>query len=100
MLGRIHDYRQFLDTWELIRNAGMKNVNVDLISAIPGQTLENWRKTLRKAAKLGPEHLSVYSLIIEEGTPFSNDTPRQAPHFLLCRMKRRSGRCMKRQKKS
>ena len=70
MLGRIHDYRQFLDTWELIRNAGMENVNVDLIFAIPGQTLESWRETLRKAAKLGPEHLSVYSLIIEEGTPF------------------------------
>lgn len=70
MLGRIHDYRQFLDTWKLVRQAGMENVNIDLISAIPGQTLESWRETLRKTAELAPEHLSVYSLIIEEGTPF------------------------------
>lgn len=70
MLGRIHDYRQFLDTWKLVRQAGMENVNIDLISAIPGQTPESWRETLRKTAELAPEHLSVYSLIIEEGTPF------------------------------
>lgn len=70
MLGRIHDHQQFLDTWKLVRQAGMKNVNIDLISAIPGQTLESWRETLRKTAELSPEHLSVYSLIIEEGTPF------------------------------
>lgn len=70
MLGRIHDYRQFLDTWNQIRNAGIKNVNIDLISALPGQTLEGWTDTLEKTAELGPEHLSAYSLIIEEGTPF------------------------------
>ncbi len=70
MLGRIHDHRQFLDTWKLVRQAGIENVNIDLISAIPGQTPESWRETLRKTAELAPEHLSVYSLIIEEGTPF------------------------------
>lgn len=70
MLGRIHDYRQFLDTWELVRRAGIKNANIDLMFAIPGQTPESWEETLRKAAGLEPEHLSVYSLIIEEGTPF------------------------------
>lgn len=70
MLGRIHDYSQFLDTWEKIRKAGFENVNIDLISAIPGQTLESWRKTLCTVAELNPEHLSAYSLIIEEGTPF------------------------------
>lgn len=70
MLGRIHDHRQFLDTWKMVRQAGMENVNIDLISAIPGQTPESWRETLRKTAELAPEHLSVYSLIIEEGTPF------------------------------
>lgn len=70
MLGRIHDYQQFLDTWKLVRQAGMKNVNIDLISAVPGQTLQSWRETLRTTAELGPEHLSVYSLIVEEGTPF------------------------------
>ena len=70
MLGRIHTFREFLDTWEIVRRAGFSNVNVDLISAIPGQTEESWERTLRTAAELGPEHLSAYSLIIEEGTPF------------------------------
>ena len=70
MLGRIHTYREFLDTWKIVREAGFENVNVDLISAIPGQNLRSWSETLRKAADLGPEHISAYSLIIEEGTPF------------------------------
>ena len=70
MLGRIHTFREFLDTWETVRKAGFCNVNVDLISAIPGQTEESWEHTLRTVAELGPEHLSAYSLIIEEGTPF------------------------------
>lgn len=70
MLGRIHTYQEFLDTWETVRKAGFKNVNMDLISAIPGQTEQSWERTLRTAAELGPEHLSAYSLIIEEGTPF------------------------------
>lgn len=70
MLGRIHTYEQFLDTWDLVRAGGFDNVNIDLISAIPGQTAENWERTLRAVADLGPEHLSAYSLIVEEGTPF------------------------------
>ena len=70
MLGRIHTFREFLDTWEIVRKVGFCNVNVDLISAIPGQTEESWEHTLRTVAELGPEHLSAYSLIIEEGTPF------------------------------
>ena len=70
MLGRIHTYREFLNTWETVRGAGFRNVNIDLISAIPGQTLESWCRTLRTAAELEPEHISAYSLIIEEGTPF------------------------------
>ena len=70
MLGRIHTFQGFLDTWKIVREAGFDNVNIDLISAIPGQTLESWEKTLRTAAGLAPEHLSAYSLIIEEGTPF------------------------------
>ncbi len=70
MLGRIHTYREFSDTWEIVRRAGFRNVNIDLISAIPGQTPESWERTLRTAAELEPEHLSAYSLIIEEGTPF------------------------------
>lgn len=70
MLGRIHTFQEFLDTWKIVREAGFDNVNIDLISAIPGQTLESWEKTLHMAAGLEPEHLSAYSLIIEEGTPF------------------------------
>ena len=70
MLGRIHTYCEFLDTWKIVREAGFENVNVDLISAIPGQNLRSWSETLRKAADLGPEHISAYSLIVEEGTPF------------------------------
>lgn len=70
MLGRIHSYEQFLDTFQKARAYGFENINVDLISAIPGQTLKSWCETLRTVAELSPEHISAYSLIIEEGTPF------------------------------
>lgn len=69
-LGRIHDYRTFLQNYEAARAAGFDNINVDLMSALPGQTVEGWIDTLRKAAELAPEHISAYSLIVEEGTPF------------------------------
>mgnify|MGYP005783386767 FL=1 len=72
MLGRIHTYREFLDTYSLARDAGFGNINIDLISAIPGQTVKSWEKTLRTVAELAPEHISAYSLIVEEGTPFYN----------------------------
>ncbi len=70
MLGRIHTWSDFLMSYDGVRKAGFTNINVDLMSALPGQTLESWEKTLRQVAMLRPEHLSVYSLIIEEGTPF------------------------------
>lgn len=70
ILGRIHTYEEFLRTYELARGAGYRNINIDLMSAIPGQTVEGWEETLRKTAELRPEHISAYSLIIEEGTPF------------------------------
>lgn len=69
-LGRIHTYDEFLKSFQRVRMAGFANVNVDLISAIPGQTPESWRNTLKKTAMLKPEHISAYSLIVEEGTPF------------------------------
>lgn len=69
-LGRIHTYDEFLKTYQRVRVAGFTNVNVDLMSALPGQTLASWKTTLRKAAMLKPEHISAYSLIVEEGTPF------------------------------
>lgn len=70
MLGRIHTYQEFLETYRLSREHGFENINIDLISAIPGQTVESWENTLTTIASLNPEHISAYSLIIEEGTPF------------------------------
>lgn len=69
-LGRIHTYEDFRQVYQWAREAGVTNINVDLMSAIPGQTLESYEDTLRKVADLEPEHISAYSLIIEEGTPF------------------------------
>ena len=69
-LGRIHTFDDFLKTYQRVRVAGFKNVNVDLMSALPGQTLNSWKATLRKVTMMKPEHISAYSLMIEEGTPF------------------------------
>ena len=69
-LGRIHNYKQFLQTYEDARAAGFTNINIDLMSALPGQTLASYEDTLQKVITLKPEHISAYSLIIEEGTPF------------------------------
>lgn len=69
-LGRIHTYEDFRQVYQWAREAGFTNINVDLMSAIPGQTLESYEDTLRKVADLEPEHISAYSLIIEEDTPF------------------------------
>ena len=70
LLGRIHTWEDFLQTWEMVRETGFTNVNIDLMSALPGQTLESYEETLKKVLTLKPEHISAYSLIIEEGTPF------------------------------
>lgn len=69
-LGRIHTYEQFVDTFRAAREAGFTNINVDLMSALPGQSLSDYEQTLKKVLLLKPEHISAYSLIIEEGTPF------------------------------
>jgi oxygen-independent coproporphyrinogen-3 oxidase len=69
-LGRIHTYDEFLKTYQRVRQAGFANVNIDLMSALPGQTLASWNATLKKVTMLKPEHISAYSLMIEEGTPF------------------------------
>ncbi len=70
MLGRIHTWEVFLQSYELAREAGFSNINIDLMSALPEQTAASWEETLRKVLALKPEHLSAYSLMIEEGTPF------------------------------
>lgn len=69
-LGRIHDYAAFCNTYEMAGKAGFHNINVDLMSAIPGQTIDSYRETLKKVLSLSPEHISAYSLILEEGTWF------------------------------
>ena len=72
VLGRIHTYGQFLETYYTARKCGFSNINVDLMSALPGQTLSDYLGTLEKVLGLepAPEHISAYSLIVEEGTPF------------------------------
>lgn len=72
-LGRIHSREDFLAGFETAREAGFENISVDLMSGIPKQTLSSYEDTLRKTAELEPEHISAYSLIIEEGTPFARD---------------------------
>ena len=71
ILGRIHNYGQFLETYQEAKTVGFDNINIDLMSAIPDQTYEGWVKNLRTVAELEPEHISAYSLIVEEGTPFA-----------------------------
>lgn len=70
MLGRIPNYRDFLDSYALARRCGIKNINVDLMYGIPEQTMESFEQTLSAVCALSPEHISLYGLILEEGTPF------------------------------
>ncbi len=79
MLGRIHTYKQFLDNYQLARGMGFDNINVDLMSALPGQTIGKYRETLLRVLALAPEHISAYSLIIEDGTPFAKKLPAPLP---------------------
>lgn len=72
MLGRIHTYEQFLDTYHQVRESGITNINIDIMAAIPGQTMESYQDTLEKVVHLKPEHISSYSLIVEPGTLFDS----------------------------
>ena len=67
-IGRIHNYQDFLDTYILARKTGFENINIDLMLALPEQTLENLMQSVRKIINLNPEHISIYSLILEENT--------------------------------
>ncbi len=71
VLGRIHTYDDFLESYQLAREYGFDNINVDLISAIPGQSVASWKRDLKRIVVLRPEHISAYSLIVEDGTPFA-----------------------------
>ncbi|MCM1267867.1 MAG: radical SAM family heme chaperone HemW [Bacteroidales bacterium] len=67
-IGRIHDYETFLESCRFAREAGFQNINIDLMSALPGQTLSSYQRTLERVCALSPEHISAYSLMLEEGT--------------------------------
>ncbi|MGZ4163768.1 MAG: radical SAM family heme chaperone HemW, partial [Tumebacillaceae bacterium] len=69
-LGRLHDRDAVYKSWELARQAGFQSINLDLMFGLPEQTVETLQKTLRALIDLGPEHVSAYSLKVEEGTPF------------------------------
>lgn len=68
-IGRIHTFAQTEEAVAMARAAGIRNLNVDLMSGLPGQTLRDWHESLKAALALGVEHISAYSLILEEGTP-------------------------------
>lgn len=70
LLGRVHTFAQFIRTYELARRSGFTNINVDLMSGLPGQKVSDVKATIQKVLMLRPEHVSAYSLIVEEGTPF------------------------------
>lgn len=68
LLGRIHTYEKFIESFNCAREAGFNNINVDMMAALPGQTLDSYMEGLAKVVSLNPEHISAYSLIVEEGT--------------------------------
>lgn len=98
VLGRIHTPEDFLENFHQARACGFDNINADLIFSLPGQTLEVWEETFDEILKLSPEHISFYSLQIEEGTPFyqmflsgeiqqtPDELDRAMYHSALCRL--------------
>lgn len=90
LLGRIHTYKDFLYSYSDARKAGFENINIDVMFSLPNQTIQKFSHTLNVISDLSPEHISCYSLIIEEGTPFyemplelpSEDTDREM--YIYC----------------
>ncbi len=78
-IGRIHNYEAFLNTYQAAREAGFTNINIDLMAALPGQSITSYRESLERVTALLPEHISAYSLILEEGTPLYDR--REQYHF-------------------
>jgi len=98
LLGRIHTYEEFLDSFASAREAGFSNINLDLIFGLPNQTVDGFMDTVKKAAALQPEHLSVYALKLEKGTPMyrefhhspfmpGEDTEREMYHSAIAFLK-------------
>ena len=71
-IGRIHDFDQFIETYKLAQKVGFKNINVDLMLGLPNQRIKDLKESLEQVLKLKPKHISVYSLIVEDGTPIAN----------------------------
>lgn len=71
-IGRIHNYQDFLNTYKLLKQVGFENINVDLMIGLPNQHIKDLKESLEKIVDLNPTHISVYSLIVEEGTPINN----------------------------
>jgi oxygen-independent coproporphyrinogen-3 oxidase len=76
LLGRIHTSAEIEAAFQAARRAGFQNISLDLLYGLPGQTLDRWCAALSRALSLSPEHLSLYSLTIEEGTPFAERVAR------------------------
>lgn len=81
MLGRIHTWDQFVENYTAARKVGFQNINIDIMSSLPGQSLSQYLESLYAVMELEPEHISSYSLILEEGTPFyeSEEIRKQLP---------------------
>ena len=72
-LGRRHTVKSCMNVYQIARKVGFKNIGIDLIFALPEQTLESWQETLKRTVDLGPEHISTYCLTIEPGTSFAKE---------------------------
>ena len=72
ILGRVHNYSDFLNAYNIAIHTGFKNINVDLINGIPSQTPESFKKSLKQVLMLNIKHISIYNLIIEDNTPFKS----------------------------
>lgn len=82
-IGRIHTYEEFLNTYELARNSGFDNINIDLMLALPGQTIDELVVGLKKVINLKPEHISIYSLILEERTKLYEEIINEKKYKLI-----------------
>ncbi len=69
-IGRIHSEEEFMESYKMAKDVGFNNINVDLMFGLPNQSMNYWKESLEKAVELGVNHISCYSLIVEEGTPF------------------------------
>jgi len=84
VLGRIHTADQAREAFAAARKAGFDNIGIDLIHALPGQTMDMWHNDLQQALQLNPDHLSVYGLTVEEGTPFATAYEADSPLLPDC----------------